>query len=242
MTHMEITMIINKGVKIVKSWNENEMDAFSYFQWFNKDEAYERFGQIPNLSVFSVNGLGLIGAAEKSAFIKLCNSEIIKKFKSQNISKNYKLYLFANVEVDDKNSRIEKYKKVWKTVQSKWDLDGFNLGTEIEREIDGKLYFSSIVGFRINNLSTALQIVSSNPKRYAIIASRKDGVLSEKMITEIFEVAFNKYKNSVDEIDYFSLAMHLCTNGDMVFRWGNSSEESEIAVVFNSDMLAFFES
>lgn len=243
MIQMAIIMITtNKGVLIVKNWNENEKDAFSYFQWFNKDEACERIGRIPNLSVFSVNGSDLFGTSEKSAFIELCSNEIKKVFKKQNSSKDYKLYLFANVEVKDRNSRIERHKKVWKLVQSRWQLDRFDKGPEIEVEIEGKVFFSSIANFKIENLPTVLQIVSSNPKRYAIIASRKDDVLSEKMIKDIFGMAFNQYKNHMDEIDYFGLAIHLCASGDMVFRWGDSSEEAEIAIVFSSDMFTLFSS
>ncbi|WP_092559428.1 hypothetical protein [Anaeromicropila populeti] len=226
----------------MKTWNESEKDAFSYFQWFNKDEAFERVGMNPNLSVFSVNGSGLFGTSKKNVFIEVCSSEIQKIFIKENFLKDYMLYLFANVEVKDRNSRIERYKKVWKLVQSKWQLNEFNKGPEIETEIDGKIFFSSIAGFKVENLSTALQIISSNPKRYTIIASKKDDVLSEKMITNFFEIAFNQHRSRIDEIDYFGLAIHLCSDGDVVFRWGDSAEEAEIAIVFSRDMLTFFSS
>lgn len=194
------------------------------------------------MSVFSVNGSDLFSISEKNAFIELCSSEIKKIFAKQNFLKDYTLYLFANVEVKNRNSRIERHKKVWKLLQSKWQLDGFNKGPKIEAEIEGKLFFSSIADFRIEDFLTALQIVVSNPARYAIIASKKDDVLSEKVITDIFGIGFNQYRKRMDEIDYFGLAIHLCTDGDMVFRWGDSSEEAEIAVVFSSDMLTLFSS
>lgn len=220
----------------MKNWNENERDAFSYFQWFNKEEACERVGKIPNLSVFSVNGSELFGSSDKTAFKDLCSSEIKRVFTNQEFSKSYKLFLFVNVEVKDKNSRIEKHRKVWKLLQAKWQLDGFNKGPEIEVEIDGKTFFSSIADFTLENLSTALEVVSSDPKRYAIIASKKDDFLSDKAITDIFGIAFNQYRKHKDEIDYFGLSIYLCPEEDMVFRWGDSSEEAEIAMIFKSDI------
>lgn len=226
----------------MKIWNEKENDVFSYFQWFNKDEAYERVGKTINMSVFSVNGSELFGAGDKSAFIELCNGEIKKVFEKQDFINNYKLYLFANVEVKDSNSRIEKYMKVWKVLQSKWQLEGFIKGREVEMEFEEKTFFSSVAEFTFENLPTALEIVSSNPKRFTIIASKKNDVLSERGITDIFRTAFNKYKNYADEIDYFNLSVNLCLEDDMVFRWGDSSEEAEIAIIFKSNVLTAFDS
>lgn len=235
MIHVETIMITNKGVITVKTWNENEKDAFSYFQWFNKDEAFEMRGMIQKLTVFSVNASEVFGISEKNTFIDVCSSEIQKIFVKGNILKDYRLYLLANVEVKDRNSRIEKHKKVWRKVQSKWNLDEFNKGPEIEKEIEGKIFFSSIAQFSMGNFSTALQVISDNPKKYAIIASRKDNILSEEMIKNIFEIAFNKHSRRIDEIDYFALAIHLCYDGDIVFRWGDSSEQVEVAIVFSRD-------
>lgn len=221
----------------IKTWNDNERDAFSYFQWFNKDEALKRVGIIPTLSVYSINASGLFESGDKTDFIDLCCIEINRIFLEQKFANGYKLYVVVNVEIKDKNSRIEKHKKVWKLLQTKWQLDSFNKGAEVEMEVEGKFFFSSIADFRVENLSTALEIVSSNPKRYAIIASKKDEILSEKLITNIFELAFNQDSKHMDEIDYFGLSIQLCSEGDVVFRWGDSSEEVEIAMIYNPDTL-----
>ncbi|MEM5600490.1 hypothetical protein AAHB61_06940 [Bacillus cereus] len=49
----------------MKCWNEVEKDAFSYYEWFSKDEAIKRVGNLPNLSLFSVNGSMLFSPDEK---------------------------------------------------------------------------------------------------------------------------------------------------------------------------------
>lgn len=224
----------------MKIWNEKEKNAYSYFQWFSKDEAYERTGRNINLSVISVNGSGLCSVADKSVFINSCSGEIKKILEKYESIKDYKLYLFANVEIKNKNSKIENYKKVWKLLQSRWKLEGFDMGTEIEMRSDGKVFFSSIAEFKDENLSTALEIVASNPKIYSIIASKRESILSNKTITNIFEMAFNRKNKYMDEIDYFNLSIHLCQQGDMVFRWGESSEEAEIAIILRSDIFRHF--
>ncbi len=224
----------------MKIWNEKEKNAYSYFKWFNKDEAYERTGKNVNLSVISINGSGLSNHDDRSIFINLCSDEIKKILVKYELIKNYKFYLFANIEVKNKSSRIENYKKVWKALQSKWKLEGFNSGAEIEIKSGEKSFFSSIAEFKDESFSTALEVVASNPKVYSIIASKKEDVLSNKTITNIFEVAFNDKNKYMDEIDYFNLSIHLCQQGDMVFRWGESSEEAEIAIILRSDIFRHF--
>lgn len=226
----------------VKSWKEKEKDAFIYFHWFNKDEALERVGMIPDLSVVSVNASELFDINEKNIFIELCDREIQEILKKEDILKKYSLYLFVSVEVKDKKSRTERYKKVWKKLQSQWQLDGFNKGPEIEREIKERMFFQSVAEFKVDNLLTALQIVASNPQNCAIIASKKADILSEKTIKKISKAAFNIYRNRIYEIDYFGLAIHFCSEGDLIFRWGSSAEEAEIDMVFNSDMFILFDS
>ena len=218
-------------------WKEVELDAFSYFQWFSKDEALYRLGLVPDLSLFSVVGSMLFTPSERMAFKDFCSTEIQNILKYQRFTNDYKLYLFANVEVEDINSKVVKYKKVWKSFKTTCKLETFIKGPEIELEIADKLFYSGIAQFSLKDFSTALDIISSNPKRYTIIASKNCDYLSEKSTRRIFDLAFNKHSKREDEIDYFGLSLYLCPKGDMVFRWGDSSEEAEIVVVLENNML-----
>ena len=224
----------------MKIWNEKESDVFSYFQWFDKDECHKRTGRNVNLGVFSVNSSEMFNLDDRREFIDACSKTIKRIFVKYEFTRNYRLYLFANVEIKNKNSQIEKYKKVWKLLQSKWNIDGFNKGPEIEMEVSGKTFFSSIAEVKKENILTALEIVSSNPKRYTIIASKKEDILSNKVITYIFGMAFNRDSGYMNEIDYFNLSINLCQQGNMVFRWGESSEEAEIAIILRRDIFRYF--
>ncbi|MEM5672121.1 hypothetical protein AAHB54_13705 [Bacillus cereus] len=131
----------------------------------------------------------------------------------------YKFYLLAAIEIKDKNSKIEKYRKVWKALQTKWKLEGFNKGPEVEMETGGTTFYSSIAEFCLEKLPDAIEIVSSNPKRFTIIASKNNDIIAEENVRKIFKKAFNEYNKWKDEIDYFNLSIHLCSKDDIVFRW-----------------------
>ncbi|SFI91155.1 MULTISPECIES: hypothetical protein [unclassified Bacillus (in: firmicutes)] len=220
----------------MKCWNEVE-DAFSYYKWFSKDEAIKRVGNLPNLNLFSVNGSMLFSPDEKNQFKEVCSTEIKQVFMKHDLTNVYKFYLLAAIELKDKSSKIEKYRKVWKTLQTKWQLEAFNKGSEVEMEVEGTTFYSSIAEFCLEKLPAAIEIVSSNPKRFTIIASKSSNMLTEENISRIFGKAFNEYNQRKDEIDYFNLSIHLCPKGDIVFRWGDSLEEAEIAAIFKGDML-----
>ncbi|EEM02292.1 hypothetical protein [Bacillus pseudomycoides] len=226
----------------MKCWNEVEEDAFSYYKWFSKDEAIKRVGNLPNLSVFSVNGSMLFSPDEKKQFKEVCGTEIKQVFMKHNLTNVYKFYLLAAIEIKDKNSKIEKYRKVWKALQTKWQLEKFNKGSEVEMEVGGTTFYSSIAEFCLEELPAAIEIVSSNPKRFTIISSKNSDMLMEENISRIFRKAFNEYNQWKDEIDYFNLSIHLCPKDDIVFRWGDSLEEAEIATIFKRDILTLLNS
>lgn len=94
---------------------------------------------------------------------------------------------FAAIEIKDKNSKIEKYRKVWKALQTKWKLEGFNKGPEVEMETGGTTFYSSIAEFCLEKLPDAIEIVSSNPKRFTIIASKNNDIIAEENVRKIFK-------------------------------------------------------
>lgn len=78
----------------MKCWNEVEEDAFSYYKWFSKDEAIKRVGNLPNLSLFSVNGSMLFSSDEKQ-FKEVCGTEIKQVFMKHDLTNVYKFYLLC---------------------------------------------------------------------------------------------------------------------------------------------------
>ncbi|PDZ70510.1 hypothetical protein CON58_28640, partial [Bacillus pseudomycoides] len=112
----------------------------------------------------------------------------------------------------------------------------------VELEVGGTTFYSSIAEFCLEELPAAIEIVSSNPKRFTIISSKNSDMLMEENISRIFGKAFNEYNQWKDEIDYFNLSIHLCPKDDIVFRWGDSLEEAEIAAIFKRDILTLLNS
>lgn len=223
----------------MKCFIEHEKDAFSYYKWFCKNEAIRILGYIPSLSVFSINGTMIFTQDDRRLFIESCSNEIIKLFSKEPLGDKYKLYLIANVEVKDKNSKIEKHRKVWKLIQTEWQLDGFKLGPEIEINKNDSRYYTSLAVLEKESIQKSIEMISKYPKRFTVIASNRSDVLSEDCIRGIFDMSY-RYDTKHSEIDYFMLSLGLCQEGDIVFRWGDASEEAEIDMIFKADMSYLF--
>lgn len=220
-------------------WCELQKDAFSYFNWFDKVEA-ERMGGSLNVSLCSVVGSRIIGLGEKNVFLEMCGKVLKGVFNENKVLGQYTLYLFAVVETEN-SSRIAAYRKVWENLQGKFDVENFNKGPEIEIHVEHKIIYASIAEFKVEDILTALKLVESNPKKYAIFASSQNNLLTVEMVETIFNAAFGTGYLYNNEINYFHLSIFFCPKEDIVFRWGDSSEEAELDLIFNGKFLKLFQ-
>lgn len=222
----------------MRCWNEIEKDVFLYYDFFSKDEASSILGCIPDLSLFSINGERI---SEKDIFIGECEKQLKKIFLQESFAEKYKFYLIAHIEVMDNNSRVEKYKKVWKRLQSKWNLEGFNKGPEVETNLNGHIFYSSIAEFSIEKMEIALGLLARYRYRFTVVVSQRDDIFSKDSIREIIAASFRSSNDKYPVIDYFYLSLKLCLKGDIVLRWGDSSEDAELALIFKSELLEYFQ-
>ena len=214
----------------MKIWKEHNNDIYDYFRVLKKLIRVNDNLQEINMSVFSINASEIYSYNDKKKFIKKCCDEI--KILLKNCLKNYNIYLFVNVNVSNKNSKVENYIKAWKKINKKINIDGFILGKEIAIEKNDKLVYSSIAQIPVDYLYSALEIVSLNPSQNTIFMSKSSDILSEEYSRKLYSILFED-KNS-DEINYYNLALNCCIKNDIAIRYGTSFTEAEIALVYNT--------
>lgn len=224
-----MTMLRSEGSNM-KYWTEFTNNAFSYFQWFSKDEAKRKVGYVPNLSVFSMIGTMIFSKVDRELFTRLCSGLVTESIIKKMSFNEYNFFLFGVVETNNINSRVFKYRKLWKKLERDFDIDNLILGPEVEYLEDERLCYASIAEFNVEEFYKAIHIISSNPQKYSIIGSKRKDYRTEGFIKSLLE---NVYINGATkgEIDYFKLALISCPKGDIVFRWGSSSEECELDII-----------
>lgn len=70
------------------------------------------------------------------------------------------------------------------------------------------------------------------------LASVKDNMLDSNSICNLFKIGFDAKEN---EINYLNLALNFCKDGDVIFRWGDASEEAELDLIFDKKFIEYFQ-
>lgn len=221
----------------MRFWTEVEEDAFSCFKWFSVDEAMKMIGCKPEISVYSIIGSGINGCKDKDDFIWKCNG-VVNQLGDVFLSLGYRFYFFAIIEETKEPSRIAMHYKLWKKIAKEWNTQNLILGPELEYITNDKYYFVGFAEFRIKDFDKMLRIVANNSKKYAIICTRNKEVLTTDFTKDIFEKAYLLGRKN--EIDYFLLTLSLPISDNIVFRWGDSSEECELDCLINKEMFDIF--
>ncbi|AQZ47985.1 hypothetical protein ERICIV_01739 [Paenibacillus larvae subsp. larvae] len=223
----------------MRYWLELDHDVFSFFQWFSKDKVKNILGYEPKLSVFSINGSMIFNQEDKKKFNELCGNILNKVASQRSYMENFRYYLFV-IEISNNNPKISVYLKLWKKIMRKWDLSKFILGPEVEYVDRGNLYYTGIAEFNLMDLPSVLEIVGSNSGRYSIFASRKQNILTKDYTRSLFDSIFI-IGNRKKEIDIVKMVLKICIEGDLVFRWGDSSEECELDIIIPENNLQVFD-
>jgi hypothetical protein len=225
--------------KFMKVKNEIEKDVFSWKYLFNKSKIHHIVAEIPDLSAFSIVATMIFCRNDKDEFIKICGEKLKTIYSNEAVFSNYKMWLIVNLELQNPKSRVERYKKIWKVFESQCDISGFTIGSEIEIDLGGAVYYSSVAEVNINDVSKALKILDINKECILVISNRN--LDKPNIIQSLFDLMFVPINNKRNlEVDWLNISMRLCPQGDFLIRLADSSEEAGMDIIFSAEMLPLF--
>ncbi|WFR55922.1 hypothetical protein QA584_20200 [Anaerocolumna sp. AGMB13025] len=214
---------------MMKIWNEYSEDVFSYFEYFNNERS--NYNEIMHtMHVYSINSKYIQNIEEKKEFLHR-SAEEIGRIYLNNCSNNRKIYLSVVQKIDNPNSQVDKYYKIWKKINKSFDIKDFGLGQEITFEDESDIFYFGVAEVPINNLELALDIVASNPERITIFLSKNIDIENHNSVNDIMQSIVRKGK-----IDYFKLCISCYMNQGIVIRYGTSFEESEFALIHDPNV------
>lgn len=204
----------------MKKWKEYCENICNYYEWVAD--------VIDNLAVISYNTSGVNN--NKEIFWEYCKNELLHDLSMQD---SIYIYLIATEKVQNKDSKVEHYKKCWKKVSDSFDIQGFELGLEMEHEYKENYYYSGIAKTTLNNLDDLLKILEFKGKKYVTFMSKRDYFQDISDIKKLIlnYVLFDKY----GDIDYTNV-FYLCKNNhDIACRYGVDSIGAEFALIIRKD-------
>ncbi|GLF89481.1 hypothetical protein Saga11_07400 [Bacillus safensis] len=203
---------------------EFEQEVTNYYKWLD-----QKINELKQLSVYSINGYYFLDDSGIKTFQSYCQNELIEIFSGQ--LTNYHFYIFLSKKVSDVHSRIERFRKVWKSIDSEINTSGFEKGPELLLDEHENQFYVSIAKVPQHDLDKALQIMDQYQSSF-MIASRRDSMLSEESIKELFYSGLDKNSH---EVDYQALFLKYGLNSEIIFRWGSVLNEAELAMILNKD-------
>lgn len=181
------------------------------------------------LSNCVVRGLNAVQISDYSEFVNKCINWIVSEIPSTD---EMFFYLVCNEEVRDLKSRVERYKKCWKKISDKFDIEKFELGDEFEVEKSGRLYYSAIARFKTDSLENVFRLLKIKHQKYLLFFSKKNYMEnSEKQKNIINEwVLFDDGL----ELNYANFFAKCISEGDIPLRYGDVGDEAELAMVISN--------
>ena len=208
----------------MKDWIE-EKNIYEYYSWL-KDGADDV------LSNCIVKGYNAIHISDYSEFITKCINWIGSEILDVD---GLFFYLICNEEVIDIKSRVERYKKCWKKIADKFDIEKFELGNEFEIDKAGQLFYSGIAKFKADSLENALRILKVKQCNYLLFLSNKNYMKnSEEQKNIIDELILFDHESRLDYSNFFKKCI---SEGNIPLRYGNVGDEAELALIIPNDKL-----
>ncbi|GGE71623.1 hypothetical protein [Priestia taiwanensis] len=198
--------------------------------------ARKHVGYVPKLSLVSMTSTMVFYKQERELFLRLC-SKLIARLVEKEEMKEYRFFLLCVAERGHESPRFFNYYKLWKGLGRRVDLRNFHLGPEVEYIEDGELRYVSIAECTVSDVHSAMKLMLSNCSSFVIFFSKRKDCMTEAFIRSLVEKVY------IDgEINCFKLALTRCLEGDLVFRWGDSSEECELAIIMLEEYKQIFNS
>lgn len=142
----------------MKKWIENSDNLSEYYGWY----PIEKNANI-NLISYNTTDVNL----DKEEFFDYCLQQVKK---DMIMSKELYIYLVAIEEVQNPNSKMERYKKCWRKISTNFDLEFLELGKEDEYFLNGMMYYVAIAKTNIFNLHKVLQIIDAKKNIQCLLA------------------------------------------------------------------------
>lgn len=205
----------------MKKWKEYCETISDHYEWMAGKG-------IDNLVVISYNVSGI--NCNKEEFWQYCRNELLNDL---SMPDSMYIYLVATEKVQNKNSKVEHYKKCWKKVSDSFDIQGLELGLEIEHERNGNYYYSGIAKMTLNDLEALLRILEFKGKQYVAFMSKRDYFQDIGDIKQLIlkYILFDEYEN----VDYPNIFFLCRDNYDIACRYGVDSTGAEFALVIRKD-------
>lgn len=189
-----------------------------------------------DILIYNIDIIFMLGIEERRKALEYITEKFSLKLKGIE-RQGYKVYLLIKKRVMNPNSKVERYKKIWKDIEYKEILDRFICSDEVEVELDNKVYYTAIVQLDMSDINEALELVFTTHNEFIMIISKSEKYLLEDEIKKLFNIAFANRNERFFHINYDRLCKELCFNSDDIFvRMVDCIDEMDCGLVYKQNV------
>ena len=194
-----------------------------YYEWIPKEG-----GEFNNLRVLSLNASGI--ECNMDEFCQYCIDTLYKILKKP---EEYVFYFIVYVKIRNKNSKMERYKKCWKSIADKVNIKNLKLGEERAYIRNNDIFYVGIAKGEVKNLHNIIEIAHEKNKKCILFASKNN--YDNFFDTEDDFIEKNMTFDRYGDIEYDKCISYFCSKREICVRYGTSFSEAELALIFRSE-------
>jgi hypothetical protein len=199
-----------------------------------EEEATKRlFASLPCIGAFRVVCKELDLPRDSEQMIQACLDAAQSLIFPQAPSlKGYRLWLFLAHGVEQPDSRITRYKKLWSGIEQQYGVGIFRRELEVEIVSDEGLRYATLTELTIENFFIGMTLLRER-RSSALFLSPLLETPTETSITALFWAAFQQEKGlPTASVKWPQLIAHRCPLGEILVRAGGSWDERKYYLEF----------
>jgi hypothetical protein len=196
---------------------------------FDRRRASQLSGTVPSLGAVTFVAVRSSPSEDLKDLALACGNEAISAVTNAE-GKASRVWLFVADGPWRPANRIVRHQKLWKNHRDLVDSSGvLSISDEVAIEASGQIRFAGLLEVTRGSTLRAIESVRTNPA-CAIICSNRQDIDSKESIRSLFSSAFPKrHELEQTSLDWMSLAMNLCPQGDLLIRVSGLFDDREAA-------------
>ncbi|WP_426273117.1 hypothetical protein [Exiguobacterium sp. R-17] len=201
----------------MKTYIEEHSDATRVYPWLADASS--------SIRCLCVVGEMLLFPEEIVQFKQISSEMFRNELRQKHELSTYRFYLVVCAGNGFQSKRIFDYYKLWRLLEREEMLDGFTSRIEVPVQVGEEPYYVGIAEFGLEQLSTAIEMISDSPSRYTIICANHDRPLHcQELLTHVLDIGLTES----GDVPVVEMVPTLTAQGYAVCTWGSSSEEQEL--------------
>lgn len=210
----------------MKTYLEEHSDATRIFPWLADASS--------SIRCLCAVGEMLLFPEDIVQFKQISSEMFRDKLAKKHALSTYRFYVVVCVGNEFQSKRIFDYYKLWRLLEREEMLEGFISRIEVPVQVGKEPYYVGIAEFGIEQLTTAIEMISDSPAMYPIICANHDRPSHcQELLDQVLDIGLTESGG----LPVVEMVTTLTAQGYAICTWGSSSEEQELQCFYTATFL-----